>query len=117
LFLIQLATPTGRILTGLPEHFMREWHIKYRPEVEQEALDMNLTAWTDLFLQKQNAQVTVDLPVLSAWIQETRASDNAQQITDKRNPYYFKIDTEGNQLPYMDRVLYRVVQDPEVMKL
>ncbi len=117
LFLIRLATPTGRILTGLPEHFMREWHIDYRPEVEQEALDMNLTAWTDLFLQKQNAQVTVDLPVLSAWVQETGASDNVQQITANRNPYYFKIDPEGNQLPYMDRVLYRVVQDPEVMKL
>lgn len=117
LFLIRLATPSGRIITGLPEHFMSQWHKKYRPEVEQEAIDANLTAWTDLFLQKQNQQVTVELPVLSAWIQENGASDNAQQVTAVRNPYYFKIDTEGNQLPYMDRVVYRVVQDPEVMKL
>lgn len=117
LFLVRLATPSGRILTGLPEHFMREWHKKYRPEVEQEAEDANLTAWTDLFLQKQNAQVTVELPVLSAWIQETGATENAQQVKATRNPYYFKIDTEGNQLPYMDTVTYRVVQDPEVMKL
>lgn len=117
LFLIRLATPTGRILTGLPEHFMREWHKKYRPEVEQEAEDANLTAWTDLFLQKQNQQVTVELPVLSAWIQESGASENVQQIMATRNPYYFKIDTEGNQLPYIDKVSYRVVQDSEVMKL
>ncbi len=117
LFLIRLATPSGRIVTGLPEHFMKEWHKDYRPEVEQEAADANLTSWTDLFLQKQNAQVTVELPVLNAWIQENGASDNAQQVTAVRNPYYFKIDTEGNQLPYMDRVVYRVVQDAEVMKL
>jgi ABC-type transport system substrate-binding protein len=117
LFLIRLATPTGRIVTGLPEHFMKEWHKDYRPEVEQEAIDADLTAWTDLFLQKQNAQVTPELPVLGAWIQENGASENAQQVTARRNPYYFKVDTEGNQLPYMDEVVYRVVQDPEVMIL
>src|SRR5690606_17003450 len=117
LFLIRLATPTGRIVTGLPEHFMKKWHKDYWPEVEQEAIDADLTSWTDLFLQKQNAQVTPELPVLGAWIQENGASENAQQVTARRNPYYFKVDTEGNQLPYMDEVVYRVVQDPEVMIL
>ncbi|MDE0229494.1 MAG: ABC transporter substrate-binding protein, partial [Spirochaetaceae bacterium] len=31
-----------------------------------------------------------------------------------RNPYYFRVDEEGNQLPYVDRVVISVVADKEV---
>lgn len=117
LFLIQLATPTGRIVTGLPEHFMKQWHKTYNPDVVKMAEDAKKASWTDLFLEKQNAQVTTDLPVMGAWIQEQGASENVQQVKAHRNPYYFKVDTEGNQLPYIDDVVYRVVGDPEVMIL
>jgi peptide/nickel transport system substrate-binding protein len=34
-----------------------------------------------------------------------------------RNPYYFKVDPVGNQLPYIDRVAYEVVQDDQVLLL
>lgn len=38
-----------------------------------------------------------------------------QKITLKRNPYSWRVDPEGNQLPYVDRLVYLIVQDPEVM--
>ena len=31
-----------------------------------------------------------------------------------RNPYYWKIDVEGNQLPYLDGLDVEIVQDTEV---
>ena len=34
-----------------------------------------------------------------------------------RNPYYFKVDTEGTQLPYFDRIVYQMVADPQVLLL
>ena len=34
-----------------------------------------------------------------------------------RNPYYHKVDTEGTQLPYFDRIVYQMVADPEVLLL
>lgn len=117
LFLVNLATPSGRIVTGFPEHYMTRYHKKYNPAVVKEAEDAGLESWTDLFLQQQNQQVNADLPVLSAWVQETGASDSTQQVVAKRNPYYFKVDTEGNQLPYIDEVVYRVIQEKEVMIL
>ena len=40
-----------------------------------------------------------------------------QQSIAVRNPYYWKVDTEGNQLPYMDRVVYQMVADPQVLLL
>jgi peptide/nickel transport system substrate-binding protein len=35
----------------------------------------------------------------------------------ERNPYYFKLDTAGNQLPYLDRVTYEMVESAEVLNL
>lgn len=117
LFLINLATPGGRIVAGFPAHYMKQFHKKYNPDAVKEAEEQGLESWTDLFLQQQNAQVNPDLPVLYAWVQETGATETTQQVVAHRNPYYFKVDTEGNQLPYMDEVVYRVIQDKEVMTL
>ena len=38
-----------------------------------------------------------------------------QKIVLEPNPYSWKVDPEGNQLPYVDRLVYLIVQDPEVM--
>ncbi len=38
-----------------------------------------------------------------------------QKIVLEPNPYSWKVDPEGNQLPYVDRLVYLIVQDAEVM--
>lgn len=38
-----------------------------------------------------------------------------QKVVLERNPNYWKVDPEGNQLPYIDQLVYLVVQDAEVM--
>jgi len=35
----------------------------------------------------------------------------------ERNPYYFVVDPEGNQLPYIDRVVHYLVSDPEMVNM
>ncbi len=40
-----------------------------------------------------------------------------QSITWDRNPYYYAVDTKGNQLPYIDGVDETQIQDAEVRKL
>ena len=35
----------------------------------------------------------------------------------RRNPYYWKVDTQGRQLPYADRVRMSYIKDGEVQKL
>jgi peptide/nickel transport system substrate-binding protein len=36
---------------------------------------------------------------------------SSQRVVLKRNPYYWKKDKEGNQLPYLDRIIYKIVAD------
>ena len=32
----------------------------------------------------------------------------------KRNPYYWKVDPEGNQLPYIDEIVFTQIQNTEI---
>ncbi len=41
----------------------------------------------------------------------------SQRIVLKRNPHYWKIDVEGNRLPYLDRVILLVVPNIDVAAL
>ena len=34
-----------------------------------------------------------------------------------RNPYYWKVDTEGNQLPYIDRLTFEYIQDASMVEM
>ena len=35
----------------------------------------------------------------------------------ERNPYYWAVDTDGNQLPYIDKVQYTLAENLEVLNL
>ena len=56
-------------------------------------------------------------PVIGAWIHENGAGSDTTQVTAVRNPYYWKVDPEGNQYPYIDTVQYDVGDDTETLVL
>ncbi len=45
-------------------------------------------------------------PVMGAWVPVEYRSDDI--IVLRRNPYYWKVDEDGNQLPYLNEVHYRL---------
>ena len=47
-----------------------------------------------------------DLPSLDPWILKT--SLPADRIVFERNPYYYRVDGAGHQLPYIDRVVFNI---------
>ena len=47
-----------------------------------------------------------DLPTLNPWVLTTPPP--AQRFVFERNPYYYRIDEKGQQLPYVDRVMFTV---------
>ena len=40
------------------------------------------------------------MPSLNAWM--VTKYEAGVSLTAERNPYYYAVDTEGNQLPYID---------------
>ncbi|MBT3602258.1 MAG: ABC transporter substrate-binding protein [Candidatus Latescibacteria bacterium] len=106
--------PLGRILgilstdmIAFPKHAYAQYHPKYNPKSSYEALRDSTTRAQTLFKP--------GTPSLSAWVpvEWTRG----QRLIYERNPYYFKVDSAGNQLPYADRLVFNVIQDAQVILL
>ena len=55
-----------------------------------------------------------NMPVLYPWVMQS--SDNGI-TTWVRNPYYFKVDADGQQLPYIDTLTSTLVEDMEMVQL
>jgi peptide/nickel transport system substrate-binding protein len=51
---------------------------------------------------------------MAAWVPfNSTVSD--QEFVLRRNPYYFAVDTAGNQLPYIDEIRFRYFSDAETL--
>jgi peptide/nickel transport system substrate-binding protein len=88
----------------LPAAYMKQFHAKYADAAALEKMvgDAGFKTWTELFAMKKNQAENPDRPGTAAWIPTTAVGKEVMVM--KRNPYYMGVDTEGNQLPYIDEV-------------
>jgi len=103
-----------------PKHYLQKWHKDFNPDADAVAKQEGFASWIDAFVSHQNGQtgdfqVDPNLPVLKPW-RLTQVDQFGNQYY-KRNPFYWKVDTEGNQLPYIDEQVRMLISDPEVVKL
>lgn len=98
-----------RYLPLTPAHYLRQFHIKYNPKADELAKEEAFDYWYQLFQQKAFNHGGIpledpDLPTLNSFRLKERGTDISIL---ERNPYYWKIDTAGNQLPYIDRIVVK----------
>ncbi len=122
-FVHQLAWARQDYMTLMPKHYLKQFHIKYNPDADKLAKERGLENWIALF-QRETGGVDDNVffqnskrPTLMAWMFTVAPGENTEHAIAVRNPYYFKVDTEGTQLPYFDRVVYQMVADPQVLLL
>ncbi|MGI6704795.1 MAG: ABC transporter substrate-binding protein [Clostridia bacterium] len=123
-FLLRIAIQGWISYTDLlkPKHYLQQFHKKYVNEEELEAkiaeAGFQPGEWWNLFNDKDitNWEMcqtkSVGFPNLQPWY---LTKTSAEKFTFKRNPYYFKVDAEGNQLPYIDVLENILVPDTEVL--
>jgi peptide/nickel transport system substrate-binding protein len=122
LLLEALATPAlldePNVPTAYPAHYLKQFHKAYVSDIDAVARANRAQGWVQLFHAKADAWRNPDVPRLNPWIVTSGiGQDSSNKVTAKRNPYYFKVDTAGNQLPYMDDVSVEIVGDQQVMLL
>lgn len=88
-----------------PRHYLEQFHPKYNKDL------------TDYTLFEEKAfDYNIERPVVTPWkIEEW--GPGATELVLKRNPYYWKVDEAGNQLPYIDYVHFDLVEDNEAINL
>ena len=99
-----------------PEHYLKQFHPSY---AKKEDIDKAMKAegteeWTDFFGTKVDRN-NPDLPRLHAWLPLEDQPVPIQRWV--RNPYYFRVDTEGNQLPYINEMRAVRIADAEAAML
>lgn len=114
------ASPNPRFLPALaraaplyiyrPAHYLKKFHAAYG-DVEQlnaHAQELGQRDWSALHNKLDNMYKNdnVELPTLQPWINTT--SGSAERFVFERNPYFFRVDPEGQQLPYIDRVVMQI---------
>ena len=52
-----------------------------------------------------------DLPTLEPWVLKTRPPSD--RLVFERNPYYYRVDSSGQQLPYIDRVVFSIAEQQD----
>ena len=88
-----------------PRHYLEQYHPDYNSAV------------TDYQLFEEKAfDFNTERPAMTPW-RVTEWGAGATEMVADRNPYYWKVDTAGNQLPYIDRLHFTLVEDNEAANL
>ncbi len=100
-----------------PAHYLKQFHPKYagQAELDKKVKEAKFDSWVRMFLAKNDWALNPELPVLSPW--KTVTAINTPTWTLERNPYSVFVDTAGNQLPYIDRVVLTLGENLEVINL
>ncbi|MGD0092022.1 MAG: ABC transporter substrate-binding protein [Planctomycetota bacterium] len=114
LFLDTLAFRSQEMVNS-PAHYLRPYH----PQLgDKDLIEKTMQAYRlpsgrstyDFMRDPFNP----DCPRLWPWVYRTYKTNPPQVFV--RNPYYFAVDTAGNQLPYLDRIQCEV-QDGKMLAL
>ncbi|MBC7319285.1 ABC transporter substrate-binding protein, partial [bacterium] len=117
LFLEDLASPFyGEIFA--PKHYLKLFHPRYtdKAKLEEMAKKAGFNFWYQLFSDRNDRWANPERPVLSAW-KPVNSITGATRVIWERNPYYWKVDVEGNQLPYIDRFTVEIGVSEETAKM
>jgi len=124
-FLTELATPLAQEPTLWAKHYCMQFHPRYNSDV-QALVDASpaVEDWPSLFrlncgeVEAPNRWSNAERPTLDPWVVTGEGyTAGSTLITMERNPYFWQVDTEGNQLPYVDTLQWGVAQDSQAILL
>jgi peptide/nickel transport system substrate-binding protein len=109
LFLPALAGPDPMFIYA-PAHYLKQFHQKYADPAKLAELvkEAGVRNWAALHTKRAEMYHNDNpkLPTLEPWVLKTKPP--ADRIVFERNPYYYRVDGAGHQLPYIDRIVLSI---------
>lgn len=91
-----------------PAHYLKQFHPRYTDPQKLAAMAAaeKRANWAALHNRVDNMVEgdNPDLPLLDPWVITTKPP--AVRFVAVRNPYFHRIDSNGRQLPYLDRIVF-----------
>lgn len=112
---MQKGDPGNRFFAA--KHYLSKWHVKYNPDAEKLAKEENYENWVMCFkAHADRGQTGTDTgPDVTPFVMYNIDTNGNKYFA--RNPYYFVVDREGNQLPYIDEQICVIVADAQTRTL
>ena len=99
--------------------YMSQFHPDHTDDqaaLDQKIADAGLDNWTELYTDMRSGRhENPECPMLYPWTLQSEYTEEIVNCT--RNPYFWAVDTAGNQLPYIDDLSFRLFNDSDVHAL
>ncbi|MDQ8023032.1 MAG: ABC transporter substrate-binding protein [Moraxellaceae bacterium] len=118
-----LAHPLGQYPVMYQKKYCSQFHPKYNPKIAEQLTAASVKDWPTLFRVKcGDIEVPTrwgnpEKPTLDPWVIQQPYGGAATQVVLQRNPYFWQVDTAGNQLPYIDTLNMPIINEVESMVL
>ena len=102
----------------VPGHYMAQFHMdltddKAKLEADTKAAGFN--SWEEYYLDRNWWYLNPERPVWGGWHAKNALSN--ELFLMERNPYFWAVDPDGNQLPYVDGINHRLFESNDVFNL
>jgi peptide/nickel transport system substrate-binding protein len=116
--LLLLSLGRGWDAIFMPGHYLSQFHMELTEDtakLEADTAAAGFNAWNEYFLDRNYFYMNPERPVLGGWMAKNPLSDELFEM--ERNPYFFAVDSAGQQLPYFDSVAHRFFEANDTFDL
>jgi len=99
-------------------HYMSQFHIDLvedKAALEQKVKEAGFETWDQYFTDRNWWYMNPEKPNIGPWLAKNPLSE--ELFVMERNPYFWQVDPDGNQLPYVDKITHRLFTTPDVFNL
>lgn len=109
---LQAMAQASPLFIYRPAHYLKNYHRRYADSalLAAEVARARVHSWAALHNRLDNMynNDNIAMPSLDPWINTTQGP--ARRYIFERNPYYHRVDVNGRQLPYIDRVIMTLTE-------
>lgn len=122
-FLAELASPLGQHPVLHAKHYCSRYHPAYADDIDAVIGRYGASDWRNLFQQRcGDIEIPArwgnpERPTLDPWVVVEPYTGGATRVVMERNPFFWQVDEDGKQLPYIDRLVAPIAQDVESLIL
>lgn len=108
----------GRGAVYTPGHYLQQFHMDLTEDkagLEAKIKEAGFEAWDQYYNDREAWYLNPERPSVGPWVSKNSLS--GELFLMERNPYFFAVDADGNQLPYVDNVQHRLFETNDVFDL
>ncbi|MDE0142536.1 MAG: ABC transporter substrate-binding protein [Caldilineaceae bacterium] len=116
LYVFRLGRQTRNLY--LPGHYLKQFHMDLtddQDKLQAQVEEAGFNSWEEYYTDRRWWYLNPDLPSIGPWISKNELSN--ELFLMERNPYFFGVDSDGRQLPYVDDVTHRLFETNDVFDL